>query len=501
MVARLVTIGDSLTQGFQHGAVRRTEWSFPALVADALGAEAFRSPNFEGGGDGGPLLDLELLLRRVSVQAGKKLDIWDVPHALITLQRFMSHVESYWERGPGARPSATGPLHHNLGVWGFEVLDALSLTDALCSLNTLPPHDDVVMQLPEHAMYRTARRVYNPACSAELATLSGLGLAQRLGAAEGIENLVVGLGANNALGTCVSLKVRPSQRADLARLAHERSCNLWEPDHFATIYHDLAEQLERVAARRVFLTTVPHVTIAPVTRGVSPNARAAGTDELEAGYYEYYTSFWIWDDNFSPLRNRHLTRDEARRIDRSIDLYNECIVREARQRGWHVIDLCRVLDELAFRRSHGRPRYAFPRGLVDALKGNCDTAFRVRPDGEVLLDTRYFRIPERAPEPHADTAAWRTAYKGGLIGLDGVHPTTTGYGLVAHEVLSAFRAAGVPGADPTTLDWAAIIRADTLLTEPPALLASLERTLDALFAKLPLDRLIEKLAGYGAQEF
>lgn len=500
MVARLVTIGDSLTQGFQSGAIRRTAWSYPALVARALGADVFRVPDFEGGGDGGPLLDLELLLRRISAHAGEKLDVWDIPRALLTLQRTMSRVEDYWERGAGVAPSTTGPVHHDLGVWGFEVLDALSLTDAICAQSTPAPRDNVVSQLPERAMYRTARRVYNPAGLPELSRLSGVGLAQRLGESEGIENLLVGLGANNALGTCVSLEIRPSQRSDLTRLAHERTCNLWEADHFALVYHDLAEQLARVSAQRVFLTTVPHVTIAPVTRGVSPNARAAGRDELEGGYYEYYTSFWIWDESFSPHRNRHLTRNDARVIDARIDLYNACIVREAQQRGWHVIDLCRVLDDLAFRRSHGRPRYDLPGALIRALKRNPATAFRVRPDGEVLLDTRFMRIPAVPPAADAETAAWQTAFKGGLFGLDGVHPTTTGYGIVAHEVLSAFQAAGVPGADPTKLDWDAIVGADTLLTETPALLVSLERTLDALFAKLPLDHLIKKLAGLGAEE-
>jgi hypothetical protein len=34
---------------------------------------------------------------------------------------------------------------------------------------------------------------------------------------------------------------------------------------------------------------------------------------------------------------------------------------------------------------------------------------------------------------------------------------------------------------------------------PPALLASLEKTLDFLFAKLPLDKLVDRLAGYGAE--
>jgi hypothetical protein len=500
MTARLVTIGDSLTQGFQHAAVRRTAWSFPAMLARALETE-FRTPDFTADGHGGPLLDLELLFDRLASDCGTKIDLWEVPSALFALQRTMSHIEDYWERGAGTQPSSTGPLHHNLGVWGFEVLDTLTLTDAVCRRSAPAPRDNLIRQLPEHGMYRTARRTLNPAARTDLSELTQLGLAQRLAADQGIENLLVGLGANNALGTCVSLQLRPSQSADLGRLAHERDCNLWQPEHFATAYRDLAQQLERIEAQRVFLTTVPHVTIAPVTRGVSPRARAAHEDELDGGYYEYYTRFWIWDRHFDPSRNTRLTREQAREVDRSIDAYNATIREQADKRGWHVIDLCAVLDRLAFRRNEGRPPYRFPAGLVEALRADPRTRFRVRPDGEVLLDTRYMRMPAEQPAEDAPSDAWRSAFKGGLFGLDGVHPTTTGYGIVAHEVLSAFQAAGVPGADPNRLDWRGIVQNDTLLTTPPALLVSLEATLDALFAKLPLDALIDKLAGYGAEPF
>jgi hypothetical protein len=328
--------------------------------------------------------------------------------------------------------------------------------------------------------------------------LTALGLAQELAEQEGVENLLVGLGANNALGTCATLQIRPSRDADLSLLAHERNCNLWRPPHFASVYAELARQIEAVGAERVFLATVPHVTITPVTRGVSPSARARHQAELEGGYYEYYTRFWIWDRSFDAGRNSHLTRAQAREIDAYIDAYNASIRKEAEQRGWHVVDLCGVLDRLAFRRNHGQPTYVLPDGLVQALKSDPRTSFRVRPDGQVLLDTRYMRIPATPPHASAPTADWRAAFKGGLFGLDGVHPTTTGYGIIAHEVLSAFQAAGVPGADPRLLDWPAIIDHDSLLTTPPTLLVSLEATLDALFAKLPLDALIDELAGYGA---
>jgi hypothetical protein len=72
--------------------------------------------------------------------------------------------------------------------------------------------------------------------------------------------------------------------------------------------------------------------------------------------------------------------------------------------------------------------------------------------------------------------------------------------VIAHEVLSALRAHGVHEADPAKLPWTEIVAADTLVTDPPSILGSLERTLDLLFGKLGLERLIDKLAGYGAED-
>jgi hypothetical protein len=509
MTAKLVTLGDSLTHGFQHGAIRRTEWSYPALVARVLGDPSFRQPDFSGGGVGGPLVDLELLMRRLTAACGDRLGYLEIPKAALTIQRFMSEVEDFWERGAGTEPSATGPIHRNLGVWGFEVLDALTLSDGVCFRNTPPATDNLINQLPELGMYRSARRVFNPSQEAALAEYKALDLARQIAKNDGgIEHLIVELGSNNALGTCVRMKLEWSHSADFRKLAHQRSCTIWEPEHFSRIYRRLAEQITQVGARRVFLATVPHVTVAPVTRGVSPFAKQRGLPELarapgapadSRGYFEYYTRFWIWDEDFNPSRDPFLAREDAILIDSVIDEYNECIRAVAEERGFHVIDLCRVLDDLAYRSNDGHPPYRFPVGLIEALRQNPATAFRVRADGTVLLDTRYFQVPDRPPPADAPGAEWQEQYTGGLFGLDGVHPTTIGYGVIAHEVLSAMRAQGVTEADPARLPWAEIVAADTLVTDPPPILASLARTLDVLFGKLGLERLIDKLAGYGAE--
>lgn len=450
MTAKLVAIGDSLTQGFQHGSIRRPMDSYPAMVAGVLGAPAFRQGDFFANGNGGPVLDIERLCHTLSDHYGSRVPWYRVLGALIRTRSFMGKVEDYWERGQGTKASPTGPLHHNLAVWGFEVLDALTLTDALCAAHTPDATNDFIAQIVEFGMYRTARRVLNPSTSASYEGLSQLGCASEIARREGgIENLLVALGANNALPTCVHLKVHPSDPADLSRLPHERKCTVWRPADFRPVYDRIEALVQAVRPERVFLATVPHVTIAPVTRGVSPSSPGS---PLVGKYYEYYTRFWIWDRDFRPGEDPALTRGEARHVDGIVDEYNHHIRTVAGRNGWVVIDFAKMLDELAFRRHGGMPSYAFPVGLVAALRENPLTSFRVRPDGTVLLDTRFFRVPLAPPLDENDTGKWQTAYKGGLFGLDGVHPTTIGYGLMAEFVLRTMQCAGVPGADGNNLD-------------------------------------------------
>jgi len=57
----------------------------------------------------------------------------------------------------------------------------------------------------------------------------------------------------------------------------------------------------------------------------------------------------------------------------------------------------------------------------------------------------------------------------------------------------------VEGAEPDALPWPEILKADTLLTAPPAILSHLQSTLDYLFSKARLDRVLMQLSGYGSQ--
>src|SRR5215211_5723979 len=70
---RIVVLGDSLSHGFQSGAIFNTSLSYPALIARALGFVEFRHPVYDGPGDGLPI-NLEFLLRDLERRFGDELD-------------------------------------------------------------------------------------------------------------------------------------------------------------------------------------------------------------------------------------------------------------------------------------------------------------------------------------------------------------------------------------------------------------------------------------------
>lgn len=499
-MARFVVVGDSLSQGFQSGAITNTLLSYPAMVAKVLGLrptmdaspnpDAFRVPDFTG--EGGLPANLELVLR--DVQPLGKIDFWEWPIVFAKGYMVLNRGEAYWEDGPGAGPSASGSSHHNLSVWGFSVSDSWMVTEGMCRRELLGVHKGPdFAPMPSQAMYRTARRTLNPGLTPAEDDLSQLARVERIADEEGgIENLFFWLGANNVLGTTFALDLKWSQSSDVHKLPHQRHCNIWTAEHFAILWRKLEARLRKLKddgkVERIFIGTVPDVTIPPITRGVSPSAiKARGeikrkhpnatpeeleklyvadgacSDKSSDGLFEYYTHFWIWDDDFvkDPPKHPHITRDEARQIRSVIHEYNDLIKASAEANGWHVIDIAELLADLAYRRNGGQTKVELPAGLVKALKKNPKTKDRFDKDGKPIIDTRFLGQVE---------VDGKMECRGGIFALDGVHPTTVGYGIVADKVLQVMQTAQVDGADPTQLDWDEIVAADTLLNDfPPAL--------------------------------
>ncbi|MBD2579783.1 hypothetical protein [Oscillatoria sp. FACHB-1406] len=481
MSVPLVAIGDSMTQGVTSGSIFRTEISYPARIVQCLGNFDFKRPNFMG--KGGLPLNLEKVLRVLVDSFGVHVDYNEIVQAAVRLQGLLDRTEDYWERGDGTKATETGPLHHNLAISGFQLGDCDTLTERLCRDWLPAPRNNLLSQIPDFPMYRIARRTLNPSYSSQYESLTQISAAKEIAASQGgIENLIFWLGANNCLGTVTNLHPIESTIEDIDRVPHSRKCNLWKPEHFQILLDRVAPKIHSIGAQNVFIGTVPHVTIPPVSRGITPGKQ--GKDALSAdGYYEYYTHFWIADDEFSkdPKKYNYLTREQARYIDRTIDEYNHAIKNMAERYGWHVVDLCEKLDSLAFRRRAGNVTYVFPQGLIDALQKLLPQ--RLSASGEPLIDTRYIRIVPEAFDPEQRLI-------GGLIGLDGFHPTPVCYGLIAWEFMKVMEQVGVSVNIPANW-WQSIVLSDTLLMDPPANLEYLTDTLGFLYRQTILRKLID----------
>ena len=450
---KLVTVGDSLTQGFQHFAIFNTANSWPMMVAAQLRiADSFRYPKYLG--PGGHPLNLEWTLRKLH-----RLVVEDP----ITVGAYMEEVEHHYEKGAGSVfPPDTALMNENLAIWGWDLRDTLMRTAAIERAEIGPPQ----LKLPPMVNFsgqRAAVTVLNSARTPTGQALTPLEGAKQLGDDPGgIETLCVWLGANNVLGSVLSLKINLSGPG-YDDLKKKSAYNVWTVNDFVSELKLVAGKVRSINAQHVLWATVPHVTIPPIAHGLG------GTIPQCNRYFKYYARPWETDDTFDPRENKHLVGIDAWAIDTIIDGYNlaiESMVREAREDGqdWMLVDMCAVLDRLAYRRNvelKAAPDGITPYPLPNAL---------------TTLDTRFFTA--------SNDGAIET---GGLIGLDGVHPTTCGYGIVAQEFINVMASAGVSFPNGERLDFPEIRTNDTLVSNPPAriqeilsLIAKLDETADLI---------------------
>lgn len=459
---RLVTIGDSLTHGFQSGAIFNTSLSYPTLIARELGwFDKFRYPTYNSTGDGLPL-NIERLARDLEAKFGNNIDWWEFISAGLFLQSSMDAVEDYWERGDGSRLPTQTKINHNLAVYGWDLRNTISRNADICQqvIANNPPKDDPVQQIVGNHNERAALRVLNSARDKAGNALSPLQAAAALGAegtaetgdGDGIETLIILIGANNALGSILTFKVNwTSDGYD--DMDKNDIYTVWRPVHFKAELDEMVEEVKKIRARHVIWGTVPHVTIVPFARGIS-NKVSQGSR-----YFPYYSLPWISDEEFDPKKHPHITEQEARAIDSAIDQYNEFIadaVRKGRSEGrdWYLFETVGLLDRLASRRyiedPDARPDWWTPYPLPQPL-----LALNPVPDSKFYLSNAQGRI------------------KGGLFSLDGVHPTTIGYGIVAQELINIMKLAEVKFNGSGNIDFNRLIQLDTLISKPPRLAANI----------------------------
>ena len=457
---RLVVLGDSLSNGFQSGAVFHTDLSYPALIARQLGIEDFRFPRYPG--FGGIPFNIEFLLADLEHRFGAEISPWETPLAIFRIRQHLAEAEAWWDGGPGSRTPPGTAINHNLAVYGWDLRDTLERTAETSEAELRPPEWQA-LPLIRNATQIGAIRALASARDGSGKALTPLGAAAALGAegaaegpatdgdpGDGIETLIVMLGANNALDSVMKLAVHWSDDG-YDDLEQKVRFNVWRPSHFKAELDRVVAEVEKVRARHVIWGTVPHVTIAPIARGVGGKVKPGSR------YFKYYTRPWIAESDFDPAEDGpYLSAEEARAVDSAIDQYNEAIaaaVAAARRAGrdWRLVDICGVLDRLASRRYLEDPEVRKPDWWDDFPSPLPERLAAMQPPP----DTRFL----------ATTGGARSA--GGLVSLDGIHPTTIGYGVMASEFMAAMADAGVeiPGG---AIDFERLIGEDALISKPPA---------------------------------
>lgn len=454
---KLVAMGDSMAQGFKNGGIYRTDLSFPAMLARCFQpGTPFDAPSFAA--HTGLPLNIEMLVRELEEEFGSRLTWNTYISAGTKLYRTLRRVKSHWEGSRIQFQSERELPWHLQAVWGYQASDSWLMNERKCReflLNNRPRYS-VFSVLPDNAMYITSRVVLNPTFDPLLEENNMLDNVRLLHKNGGIENLICCLGHNNVVGSITNLKIIYSEPEDLAATHSKRKCTVYRPEHFEQEMNKLFKNIAEMNIPRVFVPTIPYVTIPPVIRGVNEDR-----SDPTGGYFDYYTRFWIWDEDFDPLKHPHLTREQAIELDMLVDQYNSSIAKLADHYGFHVVPVRRYVSAAARRRLGGDQVWPFPPAFVTALKKNPNTAHLVEENGNVRLSTDFLRLDEETGKID----------RGGIFSLDGMHPSTIGYGLIANIYHMTMEKAGVRF--EKDLDWDFIIRNETLVSHPPALLSEL----------------------------
>lgn len=498
---KLFTIGDSISQGFMSLSSARTDKAYSTLIARQLGlnlqSDDYRYADWN---EAGIPLDIEVIMRELQSRYGSSIGGLEWLTVGQTVNRIVDRAEDFYERGDGREDAPYDDdtkFFSNVAIQGFEVADSFQVTAKVCkqaimlSRKTKPTGDEIFSLGADNAFYRTALKILNPSLDRafdDFSQLSWLKLhatgtddndqpvtdaTGNLVTGAGVENLILWHGANNALGTVINLRVNQTpNRADMRphMLEHllrvKAGWNLWHPNDFAADYRQMIERVDRVmrhnqaANWKVFIGTVPLVTIVPLAKGVGETTEVPvvkmvdGRKEITDSVYSKYYTYFPFNEDFAVETGRFLTMQDALHIDNCIREFNYLIRLEVERLNdahgserYFIVDTCGMLEDLAYKRNKGNPPYEFPEAL----------RFQYPP-----VNTKYY---------HADTEG--RLRQGGLFSLDGVHPTAIGHGIIAYEFLKKMNAAGVLDASGESisphLDWLGergILKSDLLYSQP-----------------------------------
>ncbi|MEH1794976.1 MULTISPECIES: hypothetical protein [unclassified Nostoc] len=497
---KLFTIGDSISQGFMSLAAARTDLCFSTLIAKSMGLQVGANYLYPEWLAGGLPANIEKILRRLEKKYGSDINALDWLTILPTLESVLDEAEDYYERqGGSAEKRYPGGIEffHNVAIQGFDIADSWMITPNVCKYqielsNKKGEGKPDFLGLPNAAFYRTALKVLNPSLNPIFDDFSQLDwLKHHTTAPGGVENLILWLGANNALGTVIGLEINPTPN-DPNQILQEPSqdpksfrevreqWNLWHPKDFEAEYQQFLDRVDAIMKNNsnpdwnVFIGTVPFVTIAPLAKGVgSTTAIDVPGEEKPSIYYKYYTYFPFEEDTVKETGTLYLTLQDALYIDDCIRTYNQVIKELVKSKNsqysqprYHIVDLANALQQIAFKRNAGDVQYKFPEYFNFVYP---------------QVNTKYY---------HADTIG--RLRQGGLFSLDGIHPSAIGQGLIAYEFLKEMEKVGV--VNSTDLDWKSIFSSDQLYSEPITLMhefydnKEFAETIIKLFGRNPLAR-------------
>lgn len=461
---KLVAMGDSMAQGFKNGGIYRTDLSFPAILAKAMGCyETFDRPSFSA--QAGIPINLEVLIRGLAEKYSDGFTLGNSIGAGTEIYTTLRRIKSYWEGHLKSLAVEQFTPYHNQAVWGFSISDSMTMDDQYCRtyIENNKPEYSVFSVLPDHAMYITARMVLNPSFSKKFENYSMLDNVTLLSEDGGIENLIVCIGHNNIVGAVTNLNIKYSEETDVMTEYAKRTCTVFRPEHFKMEMRALYEKIAKLNIKRVFVPTIPYVTIPPAIRGVNDDKSKPRT-----GYFDYYARFWIWDEDFDPGKHPHLTKEQAIELDIVVDQYNAIIRKLADEFDFCVVPVHKHVRAAARRRLGKENVRPFPPLFVKALKENETTSYLVEDLEHIRISTDYLRLNEETGKID----------RGGIFSLDGLHPSTIGYGLIANIYKLSMEKRGVKFENP--IDWNFVIENETLVTNPPPLMKDLRLLLKFL---------------------
>jgi len=446
-----------MAQGFKNGGIYRTDLSFPAILAKSLGKEiSFETPLFTA--QAGIPINIEVLVRGMADEFGDEITWNEYLKAGTHLYKTLRRIKEYWEGNKKSLAVIRDKPYHNQGIWGTAISDSWLMNSNYCEdqIENNRPRYTVFNVLPDEALFITARLVLNPSQTETLSRHSMIDNVQLLQDDGGIENLICCLGHNNIVGAVTNLNLIYSEEHDLNAPHHKRTCTVFRPEHFEDETRILYQKLSKIGAKRVFVPTLPYMTIPPAIRGVNSDK-----SKPRSGYFDYYSRFWIWDEDFNPEKHAHLTKQDAITLDQHIDQYNKIIYELSEEFGFHVVPVGQYVSAAARRRLGANKVRPFPDSFIKALKQNADTSYLVDDGNKPRISTDYIRLKDDS----------RKLDRGGIFSLDGLHPSTIGYGLIANIYKESMERKGVEFS--SDIDWKFVIENETLVTHPPLLLNDL----------------------------